>query len=146
MIYLALGAAIIALGMYVYRRAPGLQRGRWRVGSGLIASAAIGAGGLLGARGEWIPAGVLVVVGFALAGAARSARGPAARPSQPPVRPSGMSAAEARAMLGVGEGATTEDIQAAYSRLMQRVHPDKGGAAGLAAQLNAARDRLLKGR
>jgi hypothetical protein len=24
------------------------------------------------------------------------------------------------------------------------VHPDKGGAAGLAAQLNAARDRLLR--
>jgi hypothetical protein len=27
---------------------------------------------------------------------------------------------------------------------MQRVHPDAGGAAGLATQLNLARDRLLK--
>jgi hypothetical protein len=27
---------------------------------------------------------------------------------------------------------------------MQKVHPDRGGAPGLAAQLNAARDRLLK--
>ena len=29
------------------------------------------------------------------------------------------------------------------TRLMRAVHPDKGGTAGLAAQLNAARDRLL---
>jgi hypothetical protein len=30
-------------------------------------------------------------------------------------------------------------------RLMRSVHPDKGGTSGLAAQLNAARDRLLRG-
>ena len=41
--------------------------------------------------------------------------------------------------------ATAEEIQAAYMRLMRSVHPDKGGTSGLAAQLNAARDRLLKG-
>ena len=39
--------------------------------------------------------------------------------------------------------ATKAEIQAAYTRLMRAVHPDKGGTAGLAAQLNAARDRLL---
>ncbi|HET6970801.1 MAG TPA: molecular chaperone DnaJ, partial [Phenylobacterium sp.] len=33
--------------------------------------------------------------------------------------------------------------QAAYARLIRAVHPDKGGTAGLAAQLNAARDRML---
>jgi DnaJ-class molecular chaperone len=55
-----------------------------------------------------------------------------------------MSDAEARRILGVGPAATREEIQAAYTRLMRAVHPDKGGTAGLAAQLNAARDRLLK--
>ena len=55
-----------------------------------------------------------------------------------------MSAHQARAILGVGENATPDEIQVAYKRLMLRVHPDNGGAAGLAAQLNAARDRLLK--
>ena len=56
-----------------------------------------------------------------------------------------MSAQEARAILGVGPAATPEEIRAAYTRLMRSVHPDKGGTPGLAAQLNAARDRLLKG-
>jgi curved DNA-binding protein CbpA len=56
-----------------------------------------------------------------------------------------MSTADARSILGVEPQATTAEIKAAYTRLMQRAHPDKGGSAGLAAQLNAARDRLLKG-
>ena len=38
-----------------------------------------------------------------------------------------------------------QDLElAAWRRLMARVHPDQGGAEGLAAKLNAARDRLLK--
>jgi curved DNA-binding protein CbpA len=55
-----------------------------------------------------------------------------------------MSDAEARAILGVAEGAPPSEIKAAYARLMRAVHPDKGGTDGLAAQLNAARDRLLR--
>ena len=63
------------------------------------------------------------------------------RPSVP--RPD-MSLTEARATLGVGEAATRVEIEAAYRRLMLRAHPDQGGSTGLAAQLNAARDRLLR--
>jgi curved DNA-binding protein CbpA len=55
-----------------------------------------------------------------------------------------MSKADARSILGVGPEASREEVEAAYRRLMQRAHPDRGGSAGLAAQLNAARDRLLK--
>ena len=55
-----------------------------------------------------------------------------------------MSLSEARAILGVDEAAGAEEIRAAYARLIRRAHPDAGGSAGLAAQLNAARDRLLK--
>jgi len=51
---------------------------------------------------------------------------------------------EARSILGVGPEASSAEIQAAYARLMRLAHPDKGGTDGLAAQLNAARDRLLK--
>jgi curved DNA-binding protein CbpA len=56
-----------------------------------------------------------------------------------------MSADEARSILGLGPDATADDVRAAYTRLMRLAHPDKGGTSGLAAQLNAARDRLLKG-
>ena len=61
-------------------------------------------------------------------------------------RPSAMPESEARALLGVGQDATAKDINAAWRRLMARAHPDQGGTEGLAAQLNAARDVLLKRR
>jgi curved DNA-binding protein CbpA len=54
-----------------------------------------------------------------------------------------MDAREAQATLGVGPEADEAAIEAAYRRLMRRVHPDLGGAAGLAARLNAAREVLL---
>ena len=51
---------------------------------------------------------------------------------------------EARSILGVPADASQDEIKEAYARLMRMAHPDKGGTSGLAAQLNAARDRLLK--
>ena len=46
-------------------------------------------------------------------------------------------------LLGVGEGASLEDIRAAHRRLIAKVHPDAGGSAGLATRVNAARDALI---
>jgi preprotein translocase subunit Sec63 len=54
-----------------------------------------------------------------------------------------MAPAEARKLLGVGEGASADDIRAAHRQLIARVHPDAGGSAGLATQVNAARDSLI---
>ena len=51
---------------------------------------------------------------------------------------------QARAILGVSSGATRAEIEAAYRHLIRRAHPDQGGTSGLAAQINAARDRLVK--
>lgn len=53
------------------------------------------------------------------------------------------SEAEARAILGVGNDAKAGEIRAAHRRLMQAVHPDRGGSADLARRINAARDVLL---
>ena len=50
---------------------------------------------------------------------------------------------EARALLGVGPDASLADIRAAHRRLIARVHPDAGGSAELANQVNAARDTLV---
>ncbi|MFI5003240.1 MAG: J domain-containing protein [Reyranellales bacterium] len=54
-----------------------------------------------------------------------------------------MTREQALSVLGLGEGATAEEIRAAHRRLIQRVHPDVGGSADLAARINRAKDVLL---
>lgn len=63
----------------------------------------------------------------------------------PPSTPSTatMNRSQARAILGVADDATPEQIQAAYVALMQKLHPDVGGNVYLASQINQARDTLL---
>ena len=64
----------------------------------------------------------------------------------PPRGPRGdMSREEALAVLGLAEGASADDIKAAHRRLIQRMHPDVGGSADLAARINRAKDVLLGG-
>ena len=55
-----------------------------------------------------------------------------------------MDRAEAYEVLGLSSDASQEQIQEAYRRLMQRLHPDHGGSAYLAARLNQARRVLLE--
>ncbi len=136
MLYLALGGAVLAAYLWLTGGKPLLKGRDWRVATGAAALAAFTAAAFVGVRGEWPVTIVLVVVGLYFAGITRKS-GPRAAPTGP------MSVAEARRILGVEEGATRAEIQAAYTRLMRRLHPDKGGTAGLAAQLNAARERLL---
>lgn len=56
-----------------------------------------------------------------------------------------MTREEALAVLGLKEGVTADEIRAAYRRLIQRMHPDVGGSADLAARINRAKDVLLGG-
>jgi hypothetical protein len=53
-----------------------------------------------------------------------------------------MSVAQACEILGVKAAASEQEIRAAYSGLMKRLHPDVGGSEFLSKQLNAARDAL----
>ena len=55
-----------------------------------------------------------------------------------------LDAAEARAILGVGADADEHAIRSAHRRLVQALHPDKGGSAELTRRINAARDTLLR--
>src|SRR6267154_1140305 len=65
---------------------------------------------------------------------------------QPPRGPrTDMTRDEALAVLGLAEGASEDDIKAAHRRLIQRMHPDVGGSADLAARINRAKDVLLDG-
>lgn len=58
-------------------------------------------------------------------------------------RPDRRALDDARSLLGVGSEATADEIRAAHRRLIERVHPDKGGTDALTQRVNAARDLLL---
>ena len=55
-----------------------------------------------------------------------------------------MSDAVALEILGLHQGATREEVVLAHRRLMQKMHPDRGGSDYLAKKINAARDFLLE--
>jgi hypothetical protein len=57
--------------------------------------------------------------------------------------PRPMSEVEALSVLGLDCDARDEDVQAAYRRLTQRLHPDRGGSAYLVAKLDEARHALI---
>lgn len=60
------------------------------------------------------------------------------------VRKKEMSVSEAARILGVAEDADVETITDAHKRLIAKVHPDVGGNSELAAQVNLARETMLR--
>lgn len=61
----------------------------------------------------------------------------------PPQGKQSMSREEAMEVLGLKAGYTEEDVVQAHRRMMQKVHPDRGGTDYLAAQINQAKETLL---
>ena len=61
----------------------------------------------------------------------------------PPRGKQTMSKEEAMEILGLKPDYKDEDVTLAHRRMMQKVHPDRGGSDYLAAQINKAKDTLL---
>jgi DnaJ homolog subfamily C member 19 len=134
MIFVALGVLVLALLVSLGRR-PLMARTPGRLLGLALAMTAAAIAAYDAARGGWLGGSILLTAALWLASSSRAPRRSAE---------AGMGRAEAASMLGVAETAARDEVEAAYRRLMLRVHPDTGGAAGLAAQLNAARAVLLR--
>jgi len=62
----------------------------------------------------------------------------------PPPRNAAMDRNEAYEILGLEPGASSDEVRAAHRRLIQRLHPDRGGSTFLAAKINEAKRVLMQ--
>ena len=62
----------------------------------------------------------------------------------PPQESVNLTEKEAWQVLGLEPGASRDDIIGAHKRLIQKLHPDRGGNDYLAARINRAKEVLLK--
>ncbi len=62
----------------------------------------------------------------------------------PPSSNGDMDENSAYAVLGLSPGATKEEVIQAHRKMMQKVHPDRGGSDYLAAQINQAKELLIR--
>ncbi len=77
-------------------------------------------------------------------GAAGQASAQGSTQGSPGSSEAAMTEAVALEILGLAPGASRDDIVLAHRRLMQKMHPDRGGSDYLAKKINAARDFLLE--
>ena len=63
--------------------------------------------------------------------------------SPPPGGKQSMSREQALEVLGLKADHTKDDVIQAHRRMMQKLHPDRGGSDYLAAQINQAKETLL---
>ncbi len=141
MAYLALGALIVLLLLLIIRwvsRADPRQLLKTCLIVGLVIGGIVLA--VLAFSGRMAAAGA---IGFILLFAIRILR----ELRTPPHRAStqqGMTRQEAFDLLGLKQGASDAEIEAAYKKLIKKNHPDTGGTDGLTRKLNEAR-RILHG-
>lgn len=89
-------------------------------------------------RGQDAKSALLLQSYIALRSRTRGGAPPGAAPG------GAMTRSEALNILGLEDGATREDVVHAHKRLMQKMHPDRGGSSYLAAKINQAKETLVE--
>lgn len=145
-------AAQYALSGVSEQRRPQIKRTAMLVGAGLALLllarlglpwlAAVGAGILAVFR--WIGPAVPRLLPWVLSLLVRAPARSSTSPNDARAGDTGaMTRVDALAVLGLQEDASDDEIRNAYSALIKKVHPDRGGSAYLASRVNLARDVLL---
>ncbi|RVT94990.1 molecular chaperone DnaJ [Sphingomonas crocodyli] len=123
--------AALGVGWWMWKKG---ELGRFDINDLAIAGFAI-VGLILTVKGNEV-AGPTMLIGAAIWFARTYAPGGSKRPHP-------MGRDEALRILELGPNPDAAAIRDAHRRLVARVHPDRGGSAELAAQVNRARDILL---
>ena len=123
---LLLGSAIVVLGLVVTGRA------HWLMG---VLAALLALVGRVAQFAQYIP---LFNKIFGKNDAPFSSAG------QATVNKQSMTPQQAAEILGIDAEASDADIRLAHKKLIQKMHPDRGGSNALAKQINLAKDCLLK--
>ena len=144
---MALIAALTIVRWYTTAHPKSLKRGLAWLGIGLLGLGVIflAATGRMGAALAAL-AGLLVWAGriMNLLHMGRQFGGMFGGGRAPAPRTPEITEEEAWRVLGLGPGASAEDIKTAHRRIIEQIHPDRGGTDYLAAKVNLARDFLLK--
>jgi hypothetical protein len=153
--YSLLIVAAIGAGIFTFKKwqtLPEAKRGGFGKKAVLWAAIAVILGLVLAGRAHWLM-GVLAAL-LGLAGrVAQFAQyvplfkklfgEPDSPPSQGAATQTAMSKQEAADILGVEVSASKEEVRMAHKKLMQKIHPDRGGSDALAKQINHAKSTLL---
>ncbi|MFT4629687.1 MAG: flagellar biosynthesis component FlhA [Dinoroseobacter sp.] len=154
---------VVAIGVLIYwrkrwQKLPESERQQFAKQSALWLAAIVILGLVASGRAHWLM-GVLAAL-LALAGRvaqlaqfapifkkmfgdANAASNSDSNPGQAP-NTNQMTRQQAADLLGVEVNASDADIRLAHKRLMQKIHPDRGGSDALAKQINLAKDLLIK--
>lgn len=134
---------LLALGALIWLGRQGHRRGgSWRAAASFLGLVAILGAVVFSLRNNYILASLCL--SFAATSLLSVRKLPNRSGSEAPASRSGMGRAEALQILGLNEAFSRDDVKRAHSHLIRTCHPDAGGSAHLAAQINAARDVLLR--
>ena len=135
--YLLWAAAAVVLGLVLTGRAP------WVMG---VLAAILALAGRMAQLAQFAPLFKKLFGDDAQAGQNSSGQGSAGDDSseQQAQFSQTMTRQQAADFLGVDINASRDEIRQAHKKLMQKIHPDRGGSDALAKQINLAKDLLLK--